>query len=211
MRTEDWIAVLATRAGPAPRHQVAWRLAAAAALGLLASGVATWSTLGLNPALAATPAATAIKFAYLGALAFGGVALLDRLARPGASPRRASVLLAAIVLAMAALAAVALLGSAPAQRPDLLWGRSWSSCPWRIAALSAPALLAALWALRGLAPTRPRLAGLGAGLFAGVLGALGYALYCSETSPLFVLAWYSLGITLVAAAGAALGARWLRW
>jgi hypothetical protein len=68
-----------------------------------------------------------------------------------------------------------------------------------------------MWALRGLAPTRPRWAGFAAGLFAGSLGALGYALYCPELSPLFVLVWYTAGVLLPAALGALLGPLLLRW
>lgn len=77
--------------------------------------------------------------------------------------------------------------------------------------LSAPALAAVLWAMRGLAPTRPRTAGFAAGLLAGSLGALGYALYCPELSPLFVLVWYTLGILIPAGLGALLGPLLLRW
>ncbi|MDE2299455.1 MAG: DUF1109 family protein, partial [Burkholderiales bacterium] len=74
-----------------------------------------------------------------------------------------------------------------------------------------PALAGTLWAVRGLAPTRPRAAGLAAGLLAGAVGALGYALSCPEVSITFVAVWYSLGIALVGGAGAALGPRVLRW
>jgi hypothetical protein len=77
--------------------------------------------------------------------------------------------------------------------------------------LSLPALAAALWALRGLAPTRPRAAGLAAGLLAGGLGAAGYALSCTELSPAFVAVWYSLGIALAGGLGASLGPWALRW
>jgi hypothetical protein len=74
-----------------------------------------------------------------------------------------------------------------------------------------PALAAALWALRGLAPTQARAAGLAAGLLAGGLGAFGYALACTELSPAFVAVWYSLGIGMAGALGAALGPLTLRW
>lgn len=211
MKTSDWISLLATRAGPAPRHWVGRRLLAAGLLGGLASGAATLALLGLNPQLAATPAALVTKLAYLLALLAGTALAMDRLARPGASPRRALPVLAAALLGLGAAALASWADAPPGQAAALLWGRSWASCPWRIAALSLPALAAALWALRGLAPTRPRLAGLAAGLFAGTLGALGYLLYCNETSPLFVLVWYTLGVGLAGLAGAALGARWLRW
>jgi hypothetical protein len=71
--------------------------------------------------------------------------------------------------------------------------------------------VASLWALRGLAPTRPRAAGLAAGLLAGAIGAFAYALACHEVSVAFVALWYSLGIALSGALGALLGPRLLRW
>jgi hypothetical protein len=65
--------------------------------------------------------------------------------------------------------------------------------------------------LRQLAPTRLRLAGAGAGLLAGALGATVYGLHCPETGAAFVATWYSLGVATWAAIGAALGPRLLRW
>jgi hypothetical protein len=55
------------------------------------------------------------------------------------------------------------------------------------------------------------MAGLAAGVFAGSLAALGYALACPEVSITFVAIWYSLGIALAGALGAFLGPRVLRW
>jgi hypothetical protein len=77
--------------------------------------------------------------------------------------------------------------------------------------LSIPALGGVLWAMRGLAPTRARMAGLAAGLLAGAVGAAGYALACGETAMTFVAIWYSLGIAMTGALGALLGPRLLRW
>jgi hypothetical protein len=92
-----------------------------------------------------------------------------------------------------------------------LLGESWSTCPWSVLALSLPALAGSLWAVRGLAPTRPRAAGFAAGLLAGSVGAFGYSLSCPEASPAFVAVWYTLGIAFTGVVGAALGPRVLRW
>ena len=78
-------------------------------------------------------------------------------------------------------------------------------------ALSIAPLAGIIWALRGLAPTRLRLAGLCAGLLAGAIGAAGYALACTEQSAAFVAVWYSLGIAVSGLLGCALGGRILRW
>lgn len=211
MKTGDWITLLATQAGPAPRQLVGRRLLAAGLIGATASVLCTVCLLGCNLRLLDDGAALATKLGFLLALLAGAARLLERLARPGASARRAWALPIAAVLGLGAVAAVGAAGNAAEALAAQFWGHSWAACPWRIAALSLPALGAAIWALRGLAPTRPRLAGLAAGLFSGALGALGYLLYCDETAPLFVLVWYSLGIGLVGGAGALIGHRALRW
>ncbi len=77
------------------------------------------------------------------------------------------------ILGVWALAAVALVAAAPAERAVLLFGETWRSCPFNIAFLSVPFFLAAFWAMKGLAPTRLAAAGALAGLLAGSAGALG--------------------------------------
>jgi hypothetical protein len=116
-----------------------------------------------------------------------------------------------VVVAMVLLGTLTLLAAPAGERLETMLGHSWARCPINVLTLSLPALAGALWALRGLAPTRPRAAGLAAGLLAGALGALGYALSCTEVSPAFIAIWYSLGIGLAGTLGAALGPRILRW
>lgn len=211
MGTDQWVRLLAEGAGPAPRHLVAGRVGAALAVGLLASALACGLTLGVNPGLSAMGTDLAVKLAYVLGVLAASAWWLGRLARPGALWHRAAAALGAVVALMAVWAG-ATLGQAPDEaRPLLVFGHSWLSCPWRVAALSLPALAMAVWALRGLAPTRPRLAGFVAGLFSGSVGAAGYALFCTEMSPAFVVAWYSLGMLIPAAAGALCGPRVLRW
>ncbi|HWS73512.1 MAG TPA: DUF1109 domain-containing protein [Quisquiliibacterium sp.] len=211
MKTDSLIDLLARGAGPAPGAVEARRLLPAAVLGLLLSAVLAVVLLGPVPAsMYATPAPW-IKFAYALALAVAGGWLAARLARPVArlrAPRRA---VAAVATAMALLAAYALLTRPAGDRVAAVLGHSWLACPWNVLALSLPALAAVLWAIRGLAPTRPRAAGCAAGLFAGALGAFGYALSCTEESTAFVAIWYSVGIGLTAILGALAGPRVLRW
>lgn len=84
-------------------------------------------------------------------------------------------------------------------------------CPWRIALLSLPVFVGTLWSLRALAPTRLVLSGAVAGFASGALGAWIYAFHCDESAAPFVLIFYTLGISAVGAAGAALATRILRW
>jgi len=119
--------------------------------------------------------------------------------------------LAAPVVAMWALAAIVLFGAEPDQRVGLILGKTWFVCPFLIALLSLPTFGGALWAMRGLAPTRPALAGAAAGLLAGAVATTVYALHCPEMGAPFLAIWYLLGMSMPATLGALLGPRLLRW
>lgn len=211
LKTDELIDLLARGAGAAPRAVAARRLAPVAVLGAGASVLLALLLFGSIPgALYATPAPW-IKLGYAASLGLAAAWLTARLSRPAARLRVPTQVLAGVCAAMAALGLVAFIATPPAERSDALWGHSWSTCPWNVLALSLPALAGALWAVRGLAPTRARAAGFAAGLFAGSLGALGYALSCQELAPTFVALWYSLGIAMSGLLGAMLGPRVLRW
>ena len=72
-------------------------------------------------------------------------------------------------------------------------------------------LCAFLMALRQGAPANPGLAGALAGLASGGIAATFYASHCIDDSPLFVIVWYSIAISLVTLAGFLAGRRWLAW
>jgi hypothetical protein len=211
MKTERLIRLLATGAGSEPRAVVARRLAPVLAAALSASALASIVALGLVPAAMWSGAAPWIKLGYTTGLGVSCAWLVARLAQPAASIGVAAYALMAVVVAMLLVGAVELALVPGAERYSYLVGQSAARCPWAILALSIPALAGVMWALRGLAPTRLRLAGLGAGLLAGTIGAAGYALSCTEDSAAFVAVWYSLGIALCGLLGAALGGRILRW
>jgi hypothetical protein len=211
MKTDTLIDMLARDAGPAPRALAARRLSPAAIAGLLVSACAAIAWFGAIPAEMFATAVPWTKMGYAGALALAAGWLTARLSRPASPLRRAQRATAGVMLAMVVAGAASLWATPAGARLDALLGHSWSTCPWSVLALSLPALAASLWAVRGLAPTRPRAAGLAAGLLAGSVGAFGYSLSCPEASPAFVAVWYSLGIALTGAAGAALGPRLLRW
>jgi hypothetical protein len=211
MKTEALIDMLARDAGPAARALAARRLSPAAAAGLLVSAGIAIAWFGAIPSQMFATAVPWTKMAYAAALALAAAWLTARLSRPAAPialPRRVTVL---VLLAMAVVGGVSLDSTPAGSRLDALLGESWSTCPWSVLALSLPALVASLWAVRGLAPTRPRAAGFAAGLLAGSVGAFGYSLSCPEASPAFVAVWYTLGIAFTGGVGAALGPRVLRW
>jgi hypothetical protein len=211
MKTDTLIDLLARGAGPAPTAVAARRLAPAAAGGLAASAVLALGLIGPIPAhLYGTPAPW-MKFAYAASLALAAAWLTARLARPLAHLTVPRCAVACVLVVMGLCGALALWTAEPGARAAELLGLSWWACPWGVLALSLPALAALLWALRGLAPTRPAAAGFAAGLLAGALGALGYTLSCPEASPAFVALWYTAGIGLAGCVGALLGPRVLRW
>jgi hypothetical protein len=211
MKTGRLIGLLATGAGPAPRAPVARRLAPVLAGALAASAVVSIAALGLIPPAMWSGAAPWMKLGYAGGLGAAGAWLVARLARPAARIGAAPYALAAVVAAMLLVGAADLALEPPAGRYSHLVGQSAARCPWAILVLSIPALAGVMWALRGLAPTRLRLAGLGAGLLAGAIGAAGYSLSCTEQSAAFIAVWYSLGIALSGLLGGVLGGRLLRW
>ncbi len=211
MKTDELIAALATNAGPAPRAVVARRLAPAMAFGVLASAALAPLLLGPVNDLALPGTALMIKLMYAAALGIAAAWLTGQLSRPAAPSIGAARAVAGVVITMVSAGLLSLLATEPGERVNHALGHSWAVCPWAVFGLSLPALAATLWAVRGLAPTRPRATGLAAGLLAGAAGAAGYALACVEPSTLFIAIWYTLGIGLCGALGAALGPRVLRW
>jgi len=213
MRTDELIGLLAQDAEPVAPHAIEQRFAVAALAGLAGATVLMLALFGLRPDLAQTLALPMFwgKLLFAAALAVAGVALLRRLARPGLGLGHSLALLALPPVVLWALAALVLGQAAPAERMPLILGSTWRSCPFNIAALSVPALAALFWALRGAAPTRLAWAGAGAGLLAGALGTLVYALHCPEMAAPFLAVWYLAGMALPTALGALLGPRLLRW
>lgn len=211
MKTSALIDVLANGAGAAPKAVAARRIVPAALLGALAATGLALAIIGPVNDLPAIAVALSIKLVY--ALAFAAAAgwLAARLARPAARFNGATIAVGVVMVGMALVGLAALGATAAGERSAYLLGHSWATCPWAVLGLSLPALFATFHALRGLAPTRPRIAGLAAGLLAGAVGAFGYAFSCLETSTTFIALWYTLGIVMAGALGAALGPRWLRW
>ncbi|MBI3102963.1 MAG: DUF1109 domain-containing protein [Burkholderiales bacterium] len=213
MKTDDLIALLANDPGPVPRNAIEQRFALALLAGLACALVLMLALFGLNPRLLQDMALPVFwgKLVFAALLAAGCLAVLRRLARPGMGLGHSLALLALPPLVLWGLAAVALGQANPGERLPLVLGSTWRSCAFNIAALSVPALAASLWALRGAAPTRLAWAGAGAGLLAGALGALAYALHCPEMAAPFLAVWYLAGMALPTLAGAWLGPRVLRW
>ena len=153
-----------------------------------------------------------MKAGYSLAIALAGLLLLAPLARPGARPGVAGLVVAAVAVSLMAMMAAHASMRTPPNLTLALWlGDTWRMCSWRILGFAAPVFMALVVVMRQLAPTRLRLTGAAAGLLAGGLSAAAYGLYCQESTAPFVVAWYSLGMAACALIGALLGPRLLRW
>lgn len=213
MKTDDLVTMLATGAAPVERPAASRRFALAVGWGALGASLLMAVLLGVRDDLVQATALPMfwVKFAFVAALAAASVVAALRLSQPGVPLGGAPLGLAAPLLAIWALAGAVLLAAEPDQRSALVFGETWASCPLNITVLSAPVWATAMWAMKGLAPTRLRLAGAVSGFMAGAVGALVYTLHCPELAAPFLATWYVLGLLVPTAAGALLGPRLLRW
>jgi len=212
MKTDDLISLLAADPAPEP-NTVTRRFTVALALGMALAFLLMVVTHGIRPDLARATLEAMFwgKLIFAGSLAFAALIATQRLGHPGVRLGGLSLALAAPVLILWLVAVVVLVDAAPAQRSHLILGETWRTCAFSIAMISLPLFMSTLWALRGLAPTDLTLAGASAGLAAGSLSTMVYALHCPESGAPFIAFWYVLGIAIPTLVGAMLGPRVLRW
>jgi hypothetical protein len=213
MDTDQLVAMLARDAEPVTRGASGRRFATALVAGSAAAVVLMLALLGLRPDLreAVGDAMFWVKLGVPALLLASGLAACMRLGHPGSRVGSATLVLLLPIAAIWLLAALALASAPPSARIALVLGDSSAACVASIAILAAPTFAAAFWAMKGLAPTRPALAGAFSGLLAGAAGALVYALHCPEMAAPFIATWYLLGIAGPAVVGALLGPLLLRW
>lgn len=213
MKTDDLVALLAADTLPVQRRAATRRIAMALLVSLPLAALIMQTEFGVRRDLVQAMFWPMfwIKLLVPAAIAVAGFVALQRLARPGVELRASGWGLLVPVLLLWALAAVSYINAPEARRPDMVWGQTWRSCASNIGLISLPILVAALVALRGLAPTRPALAGACAGALAGAAGATVYAFHCQELAAPFLAIWYVVGMALPVMGGALLGPRLLRW
>ncbi len=213
MKTDELVSMLATGVAPVPPGAATRRIALALVLSVplsVAVMVYEWG-VRRDLALAMLWPMFWFKLLFPAAIAAAAFVVVQRLSRPGVRVGRAWIALALPVLVVWALGLAVWFAVPQAERAPLLWGQTWRQCAFSIAIISAPVFVAALVALKGLAPTRPAWAGAVAGALAGGAGAAVYALHCPELTAPFLAVWYVAGIALPVAAGALAGSRLLRW
>jgi hypothetical protein len=213
MKTDDLVTMLASGVEPVVPGATARRYSLALVWGGLGAMLLMATLLGVRADLAEAVRLPMfwLKLGFPICLAVAALFAATRLSRPGVRLGRVPAALAAPVIVVWLMAAYALLGAPSDERLALLLGNTWTVCPLLIALLSLPTFAGTLWAMQGLAPTRPALAGAAAGLLAGAVATAVYALHCPEMAAPFLATWYLLGMLIPTAAGALLGPRLLRW
>lgn len=212
MKTDDLIRAIAADATP-PAAAPGSRLALAFPVAVLAAGTLFMLLLGpRGNALASLESLRfVLKFAVTLSLAVMAAGLVLRLVRPGmpAGLWRGAILFSPGLLLVGV--AAEMLALPRESWMTALIGVNARTCLTYIPLMGLVPLGLILLALRSGAPTRPALAGAVAGLLAGGLSAAFYAVHCPDDSPLFLATWYVIAIALLAALGALIGSRLLRW
>jgi hypothetical protein len=213
MKTDDLVEVLSARIDPADSRGVSRRIAIAVVAGLILAVAAILIGFGPRSGLSTVGAwiFLFLKTSFAAAVVATAAIYLTRLSRPGASLKHGTLVVVLPFLAIVGLALVSL-GSAPASHFDrMVAGDEWLECLASIPIIAIVPFALTMWALRRAAPTDLRLAGAIAGLVAGGVSAVAYALHCMDDSLPFVAVWYGGTIVLCTLAGAAVGPRLLRW
>ncbi|GGD70211.1 DUF1109 domain-containing protein [Caballeronia grimmiae] len=216
MKTENLISMLVFGPRAPSRSAVVKRLGSSVIFSLAAVLFTLLFVLpgGVNAAALAARLSMPLFWAKLAlplSMSIAAMIVAARLSRPGVRVGRAWTALGVPIALVWVAALAALAFSPPGLRGAMILGHTWRTCSLHIAVLSIPALVALQLAMRGLAPTRPALAGAAAGVLAGAIGALAYCLRCPEMAVPFWALWYFVGMSLPALVGALVGPRTLRW
>jgi hypothetical protein len=213
VKTEELMDILSTDVTPVKRHTVNWAIGIAIAGGSVCAIACVLLALGVRGDLANGTVLAYLLTKIAFALTTIAVAstYLTRLARPGGERKTNAAAIIAPFAVIVLLAAVSLFWA-----PGSHWNKMVAETDWLECVLSIPIIAVApfaitVWAVRKTAPTNLVRTGAVAGLFAGGMSALGYALHCTDDSLPFVAIWYGGTIAMCTLAGAMLGPRLVRW
>lgn len=213
MKTDDLVAMLATGVAPVDRRVSARRFGFALLAGAVGALILMQLAFGVRPDIGTMVRVPLFweKLAFPFVLSIGALGAAVRLSKPGRRPGRLWGVIAAPVALVWLCAIYVVATAAPDARVALVMGETWRVCPFNIAFLSVPAFVGVQVAMRGLAPTAPRLAGAVGGLLSGAVATIVYCLHCPEMGVAFWAVWYVLGMLAPTALGALIGPRVLRW
>jgi hypothetical protein len=213
MKTDELVTALSAHIEPVNRGlvsrtvYVALAAGTVVALGIMLVGLGVRSDLMTARALMFL----LLKLAFTVGIVGVASAFLMRLARPGGE-RRSWSIPAVLPFASIVLLSAISLGLAPSSHWNkMVMGDEWLECLLSIPVIAIVPFAVLIAAVRRAAPTDLVRTGAVAGLIAGGVSAMAYALHCTDDSLPFVALWYGGTIVLCTLAGAALGPRLLRW
>ena len=206
--TDDLIRSLARAAGTRRSASLQAAFAVTGAASLACALLLVFSVIGIRQDFAdmAVRMPFAFKVAYTGALVVGASVVALHAATPGASATALYALSPAVILL--ALGVI----FDPTGIP--IMGRTNTAvlfCLRAILFLSLPAMILTFVFMRKAAPTQPLFAGAVIGMLSASVGALAYTLACKNDGTAFVAIWYAAACAIMAAIGAIVGRRVLRW
>jgi hypothetical protein len=213
MKTDDLVAMLSANVEPIERGLVRRTISIAVAAGVAIALCLMLAGLGVRADLTTTRAIVFLLLKVAFALMVVGLAVgyLMRLARPGARQGISPFTIVVPFAAVALLGAISLGGAPSSHWNRMILGDEWLECLLSIPIIAIVPFAVTIFAVRRAAPTNLTRAGAVAGLVAGGISAMAYALHCTDDSLPFVAIWYGATIVLCTLAGAALGPRLLRW
>ena len=213
MKTDELVALLSTNTEPVDRGLVVRTLLVALGAGSILALAITIFGLGVRPDIMGSGALgfVAAKVSFAVGISSLALVYLAKLARPGRERKSRSYLVAMPFLVIVAIASINL-GLAPSSHWNkMIVGDEWLECLVSIPVIAILPFAVSIWAVRQAAPTNLARTGAFAGLVAGGVSAMAYALHCTDDSLPFVAVWYGGTIVLCTLAGAAMGRRLLRW
>jgi hypothetical protein len=213
MRTDELVAMLSANVEPVERGLVRRTISIAVAAGVAIALCLMLAGLGVRADLTTTRAVIFLLLKVAFALMVVGVAVgyLTRLARPGARQGISPLTIVVPFAAVALIGAISLGGAPSSHWNRMILGDEWLECLLSIPIIAIVPFAVTIFAVRRTAPTNLVRAGAVAGLVAGGISAMAYAVHCTTDSLPFVAVWYGATIVLCTLAGAALGPRLLRW
>lgn len=215
MTTEKLIEKLSQQ----PRSHPLARPVLVISMGVLAAvitvGVLTLAWLGLRPDIAQP--LTSLDHSFFATIVFAvslasiAIFVVRDLSIPGRQQRIATPVVAIPFAALAALAAHEIGSTSWDGGPVHLQHENWITCLWQTSLLAVPAYVILAVAVRSLAPTNLRRAGMFVGLLSAGIAALGYVLHAPESDIIFSAVVYGVSAIVMAFFGASVGYRLLRW
>lgn len=213
MKTDDLIAMLSTNVEPVDHRQIVRNIGMALAAGAAVAVGIVFFVLGPRAGLTTVAAfiPALLKGAVTAIVLVPASIYLIRLTRPGGERRSSGVLVALPFIAVMLLAVLSLTFAPNYHWNGTILGHQWLECLISIPLIAIVPFSVIVWAVRQMAPTDLARTGAFAGLVAGCVSAIGYAVHCADDSVPFFVLWYGGTIALCTFAGWKLGPKLLRW